>query len=556
MMELKRFRDPVYGYIEIDKNLIVQVVDTPAFQRLKNIIQTSYSSLYSSAVHTRFAHSLGVYYLGCRVSKAFFQSLEEVAPEIAREIENCLEVFNLACLLHDVGHAPFSHTLEAFYLKDWDRTPLHECLARLTEDSDLEEEIKTNSYKAAPHELMSAIVSLHCFPDLISADMKSFFVRCITGYKYTKQSGSVKSVMNCFIELLNSKVIDVDKLDYLLRDSYMTGYDTVSIDYVRLLDSVCAFKDDNGLFRIAFRKAAISVIENVVYAHDAERKWIQNHPVVKYEAYLIENAFEEILKCVINVDKIPEDALTEGGIDIEKGKLRLMNDSDVIYLMKNLKDNAYVIEYYDRNLRRHPIWKTEAEFQAIFSGKEKALEAVGREFGNVNKFLNSLGLPQIINERALSETKKELQKLGEETCEGRFEQEKKDASVTEKNYHVRLMEILQNFSDENDIDFDFLIIDAEQFNSGFRKPEFGEIGIVFPELVSVCSFKDVTNVLQAQQSKSKNFFYLYYKRGEQRAALKIRNLIEEMLKLADDIVSRDERAEKEKESKKTASRLK
>ncbi len=556
MMELKRFRDPVYGYIEIDKDLIMQVVDTPAFQRLKNITQTSYSSLYSSAVHTRFAHSLGVYYLGGRVSQAFFLSLAENEPKIAENVKDCVRVFNLACLLHDVGHAPFSHTLEACYLKDWDRTPLHECLAKLTGDSDLEDEIKINSYKAAPHELMSAIVSLDFFSKIIPDNRKSFFVRCITGYKYTKNLNPVKSVMNCFIELLNSKVIDVDKLDYLLRDSYMTGYDTVRIDYVRLLGSVCAFKQDDGMFRIAFRKAAISVIENVVYAHDAERKWIQNHPVVKYEAYLIENAFKEILKRDIGADKIPKEALTEDGIDIKKGKMRLMNDSDVIFLMKNLKNNDYVREYYDRNLRRHPIWKTEAEFQAIFSGKEKSLEAVGREFGNVNKYLNSLGRLPIINEGALKETKKELRKLEKETCKGELEQEKKEASLSEKRYHVELMEILQDFADENEIDFDFLIIDAEQFNSGFRKPEFGEIGIVFPELVSVCSFKDVTNVLQAQQSKSKNFFYLYYKRGGQQADLKIRNLIEKMLKLADDIVSRDERADKEKESKKAASRLK
>lgn len=556
MSDFKRFRDPVYGYIKIDKDLIEKVVDTPTFQRLKNITQTSYSPLYSSAVHTRFVHSLGVYYLGCMASRAFFLSLQETEPQIAEEAKACEGVFEIACLLHDVGHSPFSHTLENNYLRDMDRTPLHEELVKLTGDTDLIEEIKVNSYKAAPHELMSAILSLHSFSGMISNDKKSFFVRCITGYKYTKDLDALKSVMNCFIELLNSKVIDVDKLDYLLRDSYMTGYDTVRIDYVRLLDSVCAFKED-GLFRIAFKKAAVSVIENVVYAHDAERKWIQNHPVVKYEAYLLENAFKEILKSIIETDRIPEAALTEDGIDIQKGKLRLMNDSDVIYLMKNLKNNDHVREYYDRNLRRHPIWKTEAEFQAIFSGKEKALEAVGREFGNVNKYLNSLELPPIINETALKETEKELRNLQKKDCTDIIEQEKQNASIMEKEFHVKLMKILYEFSTENEIDFDFLIIDAEQFNSGSRRPEFGEIGIMFPELVSVCSFKDVTNVLQAQQSKSKNFFYLYYRRKEERQSdLQIKKLVGKILGLADDIVSRDERAEKEKESRRATSRLK
>lgn len=85
----------------------------------------------------------------------------------------------------------------------------------------MEEEIKVNAYKAAPHELMSAIVSLQEFESIISAKMRSFFARCIIGYKYVNAMDTQKSLMNCLIELLNSKIIDVDKLDYLLRDSYM-----------------------------------------------------------------------------------------------------------------------------------------------------------------------------------------------------------------------------------------------------------------------------------------------------------------------------------------------
>ena len=88
--------------------------------------------------------------------------------------------------------------------------------------------------------------------------------------------------------MLNSKVIDVDKLDYLIRDAYITGFDTVNIDFERLLSSLTISKD-NGKYRIAYYKNAISVIENVVYAHDAERKWIQTHPVVLYEAYILQH---------------------------------------------------------------------------------------------------------------------------------------------------------------------------------------------------------------------------------------------------------------------------
>lgn len=67
----KRFKDPVYGYIDIEDKLIAQVVDTACFQRLRDVIQTSYSPLYASAVHNRFVHSLGVYHLGCMAVEAF-----------------------------------------------------------------------------------------------------------------------------------------------------------------------------------------------------------------------------------------------------------------------------------------------------------------------------------------------------------------------------------------------------------------------------------------------------------------------------------------------------
>lgn len=64
MGEYKSLKDPIYGYIKIDNRILSCIVDTACFQRLRNVIQTSYSPVYSSAVHNRFVHSLGVYHLG------------------------------------------------------------------------------------------------------------------------------------------------------------------------------------------------------------------------------------------------------------------------------------------------------------------------------------------------------------------------------------------------------------------------------------------------------------------------------------------------------------
>ena len=65
----KQFKDPIYGYISIPSEYVANIIDTDIFQRLRRILQTSYSPLYPSAVHNRFVHSLGVFHLSKIVSK-------------------------------------------------------------------------------------------------------------------------------------------------------------------------------------------------------------------------------------------------------------------------------------------------------------------------------------------------------------------------------------------------------------------------------------------------------------------------------------------------------
>lgn len=115
MKDYKRVKDPIYGYIKIPVTYMTNIVDTAVFQRLRRVIQTSYSPLYSSAVHNRFVHSMGVFYLG---ELTVNQLIKEVREKVnsSMDLEGIGELFKLACLLHDIGHAPFSHTGEGFYL--------------------------------------------------------------------------------------------------------------------------------------------------------------------------------------------------------------------------------------------------------------------------------------------------------------------------------------------------------------------------------------------------------------------------------------------------------
>lgn len=140
-MASKRFKDPIYGYVEIEESIITQVVDTAEFQRLRDIIQTSYSPLYSLALHNRFVHSIGVHHLGKMAAEAFRESIIEKSSAIPGGIINqYIEIFELACLLHDVGHAPFSHTGEQFYLYKGERALLHNQLIELCMDAELRAE--------------------------------------------------------------------------------------------------------------------------------------------------------------------------------------------------------------------------------------------------------------------------------------------------------------------------------------------------------------------------------------------------------------------------------
>ncbi len=531
-MKCKCFRDPIYGYINISEDIIYKIVDTAGFQRLRNIIQTSYAPLYSSAVHNRFVHSLGVYHLGSIVSNYIYESKDDY-NEIT-DIERILEIFEIACLLHDLGHAPFSHTGEVYYLNDGKRDELHKEIFELTNDVNLKDEIKLKNYSAAPHELMSAIVALKDYSFLFNNDdEKSFFARCIIGYPYVIDEDVNGSFKNCVISLLNSAVIDVDKLDYLIRDAYLTGFDTVSIDYERLLQSI-KFRKDNDSYKVVYTKGAISVIENVVYAHDAERKWIQNHPVVQYESYLLQSVMRDLKNKYIDKKLFSYEALTKEGIDIFPNyKISLLSDADIIFLMKNLNSEE-VVEYYNRNKRRHPLWKSEAEYKAIFSAgfTDKTFAVVENAIDGLTKYLNYLCKSCEINDKALDECIEDIKKT-ELECKGK-NKKYMEAVVIEKKKHLVWLNVFNEFAADEGIDFNFIILKENQFNSGFAKEAFGKIQIEFPSLKKLQYFKDVTNTLKADKSSREKFFYLFYKRKEEdkEKNINLRNLAYKMGKVA------------------------
>ena len=255
-MTIKKFRDSVYGYIKIPSEIVHSIIDTAAFQRLRNIRQTSYEPLYPGALHNRFVHSLGVYHLGKIAFSALRKSVES-DQKLTKIInwDRYEYLFTLACLLHDIGHSPFSHTGEEFYTKSKSSKVINKdndysCQKLLSQLTDDEIFCSPKGSEPAPHEIMSCIVALENFGKLFnSMEERSFFARCITGLQYDEkindnmqdkavENAKRKNLFDCMIHMLHSSVIDVDRLDYIIRDAAISGYQSVSIDYERLLNGI------------------------------------------------------------------------------------------------------------------------------------------------------------------------------------------------------------------------------------------------------------------------------------------------------------------------------
>lgn len=287
----KKFKDTIHGYIEIPDIIVSEIIDTALFQRLRYVEQTSMRPLYPAARHDRFIHSLGVYWLGKRAFTCFRNNAEKVLAEGENPPNEAWWdrqelLFNIGCLMHDCAHAAFSHTLEELYMlqkvtleKDEAGCSKDNVLFRLDYellkkcvnfDVDFKKDFLPNPEQAivgkgvgAPHEKMSAFCVLSEYKKAIgrvaekmthdNSDGESkakilltdkdfvFIARMIIGCKFSDTESDYGSLKNCIIAMLNSTSIDVDGLDYIVRDAYMSGIDNFSIDYQRLLSSYTIF---------------------------------------------------------------------------------------------------------------------------------------------------------------------------------------------------------------------------------------------------------------------------------------------------------------------------
>lgn len=193
--KLKIFNDPIYGFVSIPYEIIYDLIDHPYFQRLRRIKQLGLTNLvYPGALHTRFHHAMGAMHLMGQAIDTIRSKGPEITDEEAKGV-------TIAILLHDIGHGPFSHALE------------HSIVSNVN------------------HEDISEL-----FMDNLNATFKGELSLAIKIFqnKYKKK----------FLHQLVSSQLDMDRLDYLKRDSFFTGVSEGVISTERIIKMLNVVNDE------------------------------------------------------------------------------------------------------------------------------------------------------------------------------------------------------------------------------------------------------------------------------------------------------------------------
>lgn len=219
----KILNDPVYGFIEIPSGIIRDIIDMPVFQRLRRVRQLGLSHLvYPGAQHTRFQHVIGA--MSLTIQAVHVLRSKGVAISLEEE-----EAVSLAVLLHDIGHGPFSHTLE------------HELIQGVSHED----------------------ISLRIMQDL-NETFSGKLALCLAIYSGTYPRK--------FLHQLVSSQLDMDRLDYLRRDSFYTGVQEGVVGNDRIIHMLNVHQDElvvdeKGIYSVEKFLVARRLMYWQVYLH-------------------------------------------------------------------------------------------------------------------------------------------------------------------------------------------------------------------------------------------------------------------------------------------------
>ncbi len=357
MNDSKIINDPIFGFIKIPNGLLLDIVEHPLMQRLTRIKQLGLTSMvYPSAQHTRFQHSIGAFHL---MSEAI-TSLTQKGIFIFDSEEEAVEA---AILMHDIGHGPFSHVLE------------HSLISGIS------------------HEDISLLMMEH-----INHEMKGTLNLALKIFKneYPKK----------FLHQLISSQLDMDRLDYLRRDSFFTGVTEGNIGSARIIKMLDVVDDNlvvnsKGLYSIENYLMARRLMYWQVYLHkttvSSEKVLVNALLRAKYLAKRGKNIFatpclKYFLYNDINADTFKKDEKAQRNY-------ALLDDNDIWSTIKVwLNDDDKILSILAHDLLNRNLFKVEIYNEPISENHINEIQDTLSEKFGVSKddahFLISVGTIQ------------------------------------------------------------------------------------------------------------------------------------------------------------------
>ena len=280
----KIFNDPVYGFITIPNEMVFDVIEHPYFQRLRRIKQLGLTHLvYPGALHTRFHHSLGAMHL---MGRALFE-LRLKGHDISDEE---MVGAQIAILLHDIGHGPYSHALEHTIV-----TSLHH------------EEISILFMKRLNEHYNGKLdLALSIFEN-----------------KYPRKF---------FYKLISSQ-FDMDRLDYLKRDSFFTGVSEGVINYERLLNMIEVAHDEPVI-----EAKGIYSVEKFITARRLMYWQVYLHKTVLVAEYMITRVLKRAKELSLNGEKLFATPALSFFLNNTISKNDFETNPEVLFHFSNLDD--------------------------------------------------------------------------------------------------------------------------------------------------------------------------------------------------------------------------
>lgn len=314
----KIIRDSIHGNIKFN-GFFLDLLDAPEIQRLSGIKQLGLAHLvFPGAHHTRLEHSFGAYHMASMISLSLDLSKEEQ------------QQLKCAALLHDIGHGPFSHTLESLLRNRFD-----------VDHVDLTQQLINGTYTVFHPSEEKHLSHYSNVPDILEKnDMDTKRIGDIISGAYTKQPYLTK--------LLNS-VIDVDQLDYLLRDAYYTGVSYGMIDSQRFFQTIQIHNDD-----LAIDRKGVGVVENVLMARALMYSSVYFHKTVRIAELMLSKSLELIPE----ISPFEYFKMNDGELFSDLSKKNQYQKEIVIRLKyRQLFKQAYELPAYKKNNTHTKILK-------------------------------------------------------------------------------------------------------------------------------------------------------------------------------------------------------